>query len=155
MGETFREDLYYRLNVIRINVPPLRERRGDIPVLTLHFLSKFAALNKKNIIGISPDAMEVLESYLWPGNVREPRISWKGRLSCADADKITMGDLPKEICTAPPLPHVENLQYKDAKEAWLAAFEKNYLTSLLNGTSGNISLQHKMQGLTERQYTGL
>ena len=67
-----------------------------------------------------------------------------------DADKITMGDLPKEICTAPPLPHVENLQYKDAKEAWLAAFEKNYLTSLLNGTSGNISRAAQNAGIDRK-----
>lgn len=150
LGKTFREDLYYRLNVIQINVPPMRERRGDIPVLTLHFVSKFAALNKKNITGISPDAMEVLESYLWPGNVRELQNIMERAVILCDADKITMGDLPKEICTAPPLPPVENLQYKDAKEAWLAAFERNYLTSLLNGTSGNISRAAQKAGIDRK-----
>lgn len=150
LGETFREDLYYRLNVIQINVPPLRERRGDIPVLTSHFAGKFAALNKKNITGISPDAMEVLESYLWPGNVRELQNIMERAVVLCDADKITMGDLPKEICTAPPLPPVENLQYKDAKEAWLAAFERNYLTSLLNGTSGNISRAAQKAGIDRK-----
>jgi two-component system response regulator AtoC len=68
---TFREDLFYRLNVIHIVVPPLRERRDDIPDLVSHFLSQFTALNRSPITSVSPDAMKALKEYSWPGNVRE------------------------------------------------------------------------------------
>ncbi|HEY7511793.1 MAG TPA: sigma-54 dependent transcriptional regulator [Vicinamibacteria bacterium] len=68
---TFREDLYYRLNVIEIHVPPLRDRPGDIPVLAHHFLKKYADLNRKSVRGISDDALALLLRHAWPGNVRE------------------------------------------------------------------------------------
>ncbi len=68
---SFREDLYYRLNVIPIHMPPLRERREDIPVLAAHFLAKASASTKKNVTKISEEAMERLQAYDWPGNVRE------------------------------------------------------------------------------------
>ena len=68
---SFREDLYYRLNVIEINIPPLRERPGDIPLLAQHFLSKYAAANGKEIEGLSDEIMALLLSHPWPGNVRE------------------------------------------------------------------------------------
>jgi two-component system response regulator HydG len=67
----FREDLYYRLNVINLDLPPLRERRGDIPLLAQHFLDQFNRRNAKEIRGFSPQGMDVLVRYLWPGNVRE------------------------------------------------------------------------------------
>jgi len=67
----FRNDLYFRLNVIPIQLPPLRQRKGDVPLLANYFLAKFNHALKKRIRGISPDAMEVLESYPWPGNIRE------------------------------------------------------------------------------------
>jgi two-component system response regulator PilR (NtrC family) len=70
-GGTFREDLYYRLNVITVDLPPLRDRPGDVPVLARHFLSKCAEDNEKEIEGISSEAMELLLDYRWPGNVRE------------------------------------------------------------------------------------
>jgi two-component system response regulator HydG len=68
---TFREDLYYRLKVVEVNLPPLRERRGDIPLLTQHFLAKFRLQYNKNIQDVSPDFMELLLNHAWPGNVRE------------------------------------------------------------------------------------
>jgi DNA-binding NtrC family response regulator len=70
---TFREDLYYRLNVVHIEVPPLRERRGDIPVLWKHFLFMFASAHRLPVPEVTPDAMQRLASYDWPGNVRELR----------------------------------------------------------------------------------
>jgi DNA-binding NtrC family response regulator len=150
LEKIFREDLYYRLNVIHISVPPLRERRGDIPVLALHFMDRFAVLNKKDIKSISPDAMEVLERYSWPGNVRELQNIMERAVVLCNADKITIEDLPKEVCMAPPPLPVENLLYKGAKEAWLAAFERNYLTSLLKGTSGNISRAAQKAGIDRK-----
>ena len=67
----FREDLYYRINVVPISVPPLRERGGDIPLLVEHFLRLYCASNKKPAKQVQPDMMEILENYPWPGNVRE------------------------------------------------------------------------------------
>ncbi|MCB1051600.1 MAG: sigma-54-dependent Fis family transcriptional regulator, partial [Acidobacteria bacterium] len=67
----FREDLYYRLNVIEIRLPPLRERMGDLPLLVDHFLRKFEAANQKKIEVVEPSFMEILELYAWPGNIRE------------------------------------------------------------------------------------
>ncbi|MCI0468616.1 MAG: sigma-54 dependent transcriptional regulator, partial [Nitrospirae bacterium] len=86
--KTFREDLYYRLNVITINVPPLRERAGDIPILALHFLVKFAASNRKNIKGISPNAMEMLEGYSWHGNIRQLQNVIERAVVLCDDEKI-------------------------------------------------------------------
>jgi two-component system response regulator HydG len=68
---TFREDLFYRLNVVLIQMPPLRERKGDIPLLVQHFLERYNARLRKNILGVSPEAMDLLARHDWPGNVRE------------------------------------------------------------------------------------
>lgn len=138
--KTFREDLFYRLNVISLKVPPLRERAGDIPVLASHFLHKFAEVNNKKVTGISAEAMEVLENYSWPGNVRELQNIIERAVVLSDSDRITVGDLPRELSLAPPLPSsADPLEYREAKERWLAAFERTYLRTLLKVTSGNIS----------------
>lgn len=138
--KTFREDLFYRLNVIHIKVPPLRERTGDIPVVASHFLSKFAELNNKNVTGISSDAMEVLENYSWPGNVRELQNVIERAVVLSDSDRINITDLPREIYMVPSLPtSTDNLEYREAKEMWLSAFERTYLKTLLKITAGNIS----------------
>lgn len=68
----FREDLFYRLNVVTVKVPPLRERQDDIPILAQHFLQKYAEKNRKKVKGLTPLAMDMLLKYNWPGNVREP-----------------------------------------------------------------------------------
>ncbi len=150
LEKTFREDLYYRLNVIHLNVPPLRERKGDIPVLALHFLNKFAAANRKNITSISAEAMEILENHTWHGNVRELQNIMERAVVLSDGNRIDIKDLPKEIYMMPsPIP-TDNLPYKEAKEAWLATFERNYLTSLLKGTSGNISHAAKEAGIDRK-----
>lgn len=67
----FRQDLFYRLNVVSLRLPALRERREDIPPLAMHFLKKFAKKNEKNVKGFTPGAMDILVKYAWPGNVRE------------------------------------------------------------------------------------
>lgn len=91
----FRSDLYFRLNVIPIEIPPLRERKGDIPLLSKHFLCKFNKMFGKSIKGISPEAMEVLESYPWPGNVRElENLMERLVVLGADEQQISEEDLP-------------------------------------------------------------
>ncbi|HEX6215208.1 MAG TPA: sigma-54 dependent transcriptional regulator [Vicinamibacterales bacterium] len=94
---TFREDLYYRLNVIQINVPPLRERREDIPELVTHFLNKFVVANRSPITGVSPDAMKALVAYSWPGNVRELENLIERMVVAVQHDTIELHDLPSEV----------------------------------------------------------
>jgi two-component system response regulator PilR (NtrC family) len=99
-GGRFRQDLYYRLNVIRIEVPPLRERRGDIRPLAEHFLARCAAEQGKQIRGLSPDALRVLEGYGFPGNVRELENVIERAVALATGQTIGLGDLPHEVSGA-------------------------------------------------------
>ena len=94
---TFREDLYYRLNVIQIQVPPLRERREDIQELVTHFLSKFVTANRSPITGVSADAMKALVAYSWPGNVRELENLIERMVVAVQHDTIELQDLPSEV----------------------------------------------------------
>ncbi len=94
---TFREDLYYRLKVIPIQIPPLRERRGDIPLLVHHFLEQMNKAKKKKIRGISKEAMQILEAYDWPGNVRELENVIERMVILAESDYLTVEDLPERI----------------------------------------------------------
>ena len=94
---TFREDLYYRLNVIQINVPSLRERREDIPELVTHFLQRFVAANRSPITAVSPDAMKALGAYSWPGNVRELENLIERMVVAVQHDIIELQDLPSEV----------------------------------------------------------
>jgi transcriptional regulator with PAS, ATPase and Fis domain len=91
---TFREDLFYRLNVIPIYLPPLRERKDDISKLVSHFISKFNYLHKKRIVEVTPQAMEVLIHYNWPGNIRELENVIEHAFVIEMSDKITPSSLP-------------------------------------------------------------
>jgi DNA-binding NtrC family response regulator len=93
----FREDLYYRLSVIHTQVPPLRRRKGDIPALCEHFLSKLSRQVARRIVGFSPDAMEMLVAYPWPGNVRELKNAVERAIVLGDGQHIQVADLPPNI----------------------------------------------------------
>jgi len=93
----FREDLYYRINVIQIRMPPLRDHMEDVPLLVTHFLKRMCQETGKNIKGISPEAEEILESYNWPGNVRELENTIERAVSLARGEVITPHDLPQKI----------------------------------------------------------
>ncbi len=95
--KSFREDLYYRLNVLTINIPPLRRREGDVALLTRVFLEKFAASLNKRHLRLSREAMAALEAYHWPGNVRELENCIERLANVAQADSIEIGDLPQDI----------------------------------------------------------
>jgi transcriptional regulator with PAS, ATPase and Fis domain len=95
----FRDDLYYRLNVIHIVVPPLRDRREDIPALVDHFLSRYITANRSSISSVAPLAMKALSEYSWPGNVRELENVIERLLVTAPADVVTARDLPVELQT--------------------------------------------------------
>src|SRR5262249_10428544 len=100
----FREDLYYRLKVITINVPPLRERREDVRTLAEHFLRLYAAKNNRRLDGFTDEALRRLEGYSWPGNVRELENVIERGVVLARANQIDLPDLPEEIAGATPLP---------------------------------------------------
>jgi len=94
---TFREDLYYRLNVIPIFVPPLRERKDDIPLLASHFLQKLTQEKRKEVTGISPEVMEILLGHSWPGNVRELENVVEHAIIVSKKEKILLKDLPQYL----------------------------------------------------------
>ena len=93
----FREDLYYRLNVIPLHIPPLRERREDIPLLIQHFVEKFNRLKHRKITGFSPDVIELLQEYPWPGNVRELENLVERMAILKSVGKVTVRDLPQKL----------------------------------------------------------
>ncbi|MCK4508400.1 MAG: sigma-54-dependent Fis family transcriptional regulator [Desulfuromonadales bacterium] len=96
-SDNFREDLYYRLNVIPIRLPPLRERREDIPLLTRHFLRKICTDMRRPMMEITPEAVRALETYKWPGNVREMENVIERTIALTDNDIIDIQDLPSQI----------------------------------------------------------
>ncbi|MCX7957995.1 MAG: sigma-54 dependent transcriptional regulator [Deltaproteobacteria bacterium] len=136
----FREDLYYRLNVIEIRLPPLRERREDIIILAHHFLKKFSERQKKEIKGFSPDAMAALENYKWPGNIRELENAIERSVVLCQKNIITISDLPPVITKTEAENNIAqiNESYSAARKRALTAFEINYFSELLKQTGGNI-----------------
>jgi two-component system, NtrC family, response regulator HydG len=93
----FREDLYYRLNVISVNIPPLRDRRDDIPLLVEHFLQVYREKNGKSVVGCSKRALELLATYPWPGNVRELENAIERAVVLTRGNAISEDDLPREV----------------------------------------------------------
>ena len=98
----FREDLFYRLNVVPIALAPLRERSDDIPALLDFFVSRFNERLGKGITGIEPDALEALTRHAWPGNIRELENIVERAVLFADTAQITLADLPPEVCKGAP-----------------------------------------------------
>lgn len=151
----FREDLYYRLNVIHFELPPLKDRRQDIPVLSLYFLNKYARVNQKEIHGISPEAMQALMTHDFPGNVRElENTIERGVIFCA-GNQLELKDLFLESEPGPlPLDSdndVFGLSFKEAKDKMTDFFHRRYIQTLLQKSGGNISRAAEMAGI-QRQY---
>ena len=128
----FREDLYYRLNVIEINMPALRERSDDIPVLIKHYLDVFAKEAGKNLKDIDYEAMQALLAYDWPGNIRELRNTMERAVVLADGDLITIHDLPDKFRTL----DVEGVSTSSLRQA-LDNFEREYIKRSLTENKGS------------------
>lgn len=151
----FREDLYYRLNVIHFNLPSLLERKEDIPLLSHHFLNKYARQHQKQIQQISPDAMNALLSMDFPGNVRElENIIERGVIFCM-TDRLTVDDLFLENVPPSLFPElgsaVSRLSFREAKDNMIRRFHEQYIRSLLHESQGNISRAAELAGI-QRQY---
>ncbi|MFO7460373.1 MAG: sigma-54 dependent transcriptional regulator [Desulfatiglandales bacterium] len=151
----FREDLFYRLNVIQIEMPSLKERRQDIPLLSYHFLRKYARANQKDIPEISPEAMQALFSRDYPGNVRElENIIERGVIFCA-SKTLTLKDLHLDAEGESIFPNLTEetatLSFKDAKDKMISLFHRQYIMSLLQHSGGNISKAAEAAGI-QRQY---
>jgi DNA-binding NtrC family response regulator len=130
-----RQDLFYRLNIISLALPPLRERLEDIPLLAHHFLEKYATEFGKPSASFSPDALPLLISHSWPGNVRELEHVIERALALCDGTVIKDSDLA--LSFSHPARPQESLQEAKARE--IAQFEKNYVQGLLRACSGNIT----------------
>jgi len=151
----FREDLFYRLNVIRFHLPPLRERREDIPVLARHFLEKYSRRNHKKIENISPEVMSMLMARKWPGNVRElENVIERGVILC-QSDRIKLEDIMPQTTETSLLPYFSDqilkLPFKEAKEIIIRAFHQQYIQAMLQQNKGNISKAAEQAGV-QRQY---
>lgn len=167
----FREDLYYRLKVIEIKLPPLRERTGDVPVLVRFFLDKISRRMRRQLVEISPEAIEPLEKYGWPGNVRELENVIERCIVLCDHDCIELEDIPREIrravefgldaeAVSGAFPAVANggpgegatgrqlLEFREARDV----FEKDYLVRALAAAKGNVSEASRLTGLSRRHF---
>ncbi|RMF58451.1 MAG: sigma-54-dependent Fis family transcriptional regulator, partial [Calditrichaeota bacterium] len=149
-----REDLYYRLNVISIHLPPLRERKEDIPLLCEHFIQKYAKASPKTIRGISQEALEKIEGYNWPGNVRELENVIERAITLATDEWIEVRDLPEKVTAADgKLQQIDvDLPLKEAREKLLAQFEREYLRQMLRRYNGNVSRAASHSGVDRRTF---
>lgn len=140
----FREDLFYRLNVVAVDLPPLRQRKGDIPLLVNHFLARYAAENDKAVGEISKEALELLTRYAYPGNVRELQNIVERAVVMARGAVVTCADLPAEVQKAAPAPAADTLP------AQVEELEKKAIAQALERAGGVQSRAAELLGLTER-----
>jgi len=146
MGGRFREDLYYRLNVIPITIPPLRDRRDDIPLLAKHFLELHATANSKALRGFSEEVMQIFLDFDWPGNVRELQNVVEHAVILAKGDMITELDLPQSLKETSPRTHADIASLKDT--------ERNLILKVLQDTEGNKYQAAKRLGITRSTLYG-
>jgi DNA-binding NtrC family response regulator len=135
---TFREDLFFRINVIQVPLPPLRARGGDVLVLAQHFLQRIAARANKQILGFSPEAAQKLMAYAWPGNVRELENSVERAVALASFDKIAVSDLPEKVRTYRST-HIVLASDDPTELVTLDEMERRYVTRVYESVRGNKS----------------
>jgi two-component system response regulator AtoC len=147
---TFREDLYYRLNVVRIELPPLRDRRNDIPLLAQAFMREAARENDKRVREITPDAMERLINYNWPGNVRELRSAIERAVVLSRTDKISTRDLPPEVRGEPSSASAPKGQVLAQGDITVKEAEKQLIIRALKEAEGSRTEAAKKLGMSRR-----
>jgi transcriptional regulator with PAS, ATPase and Fis domain len=140
---TFRQDLFYRVNVVTIQLPALRQRAEDIPALAYHFLRRYSHEHGKTVVGISDDAMTLLQTYSWPGNIRELENIIERAVALSNQGLLTPEDLPGEVRdgarsrTIPFEPSGAWTGFDDLPS--LEEVKKRYILHVLDSTQGNIS----------------
>jgi two-component system, NtrC family, response regulator GlrR len=150
----FRDDLFYRLNVISVYLPPLRERKGDIPLLAEHFLQKYAEQLHKRLTGFGAGVRSVLENYPWPGNIRQLENTINHAVAVAQHSVIHLSDL--NLTTSHEHEFVPSPKsFKADKAKLIADFERRYLTELLAAHGGNISQAAHAAHKDRRSFWGL
>ena len=153
----FREDFYYRISTFRIDLPPLRDRADDIPVIARHLLTKFAGRSNRAVPEFSNEALGCLVRYDWPGNVRELNNALEHAATLCGSGRIETDDLPAFV-TAQGIPRAKNtlsaavgttstLPYIAARDQTMEEFEKRYLTDLMTITGGNLSEASRRSGI--------
>ncbi|MBI2467474.1 MAG: sigma 54-interacting transcriptional regulator, partial [Candidatus Rokubacteria bacterium] len=146
----FRLDLYYRLHVVSVTLPPLRERPGDVPALARHFLERYRREVKRELTGLSPEALACLRRYPWPGNVRELENAIERAVVLAEGTELTLRDLPAEIREA----GCEGGLLRERPRSFHAAveeFKRGLIVSTLRRTGGNRTQAARLLGL-QRTY---
>lgn len=145
----FREDLYYRLDVIDIHMPPLKERPGDIALLVSRFINEFSKANDSGVTGIDAKAMKALEDYPWPGNVRQLRNTIEKMVVLSGGGKLTIDDVPVEIATHAATALQEQTNVLAAGQT-LADSEKAIVLATLEKENGNVTATAKTLGMPRR-----
>ena len=140
---TFRQDLYYRINIISLTIPPLRDRKEDIPLLAHQFLRQYTALNNKSIADFSSAVFQAFYAYSWPGNIRELENTVERSVVLSQGGEITVEDLPIEIAQHVQQSKSAPSDIKEAKEA----LERQLIVEALNKHNNNITLASKELGM--------
>jgi len=149
---TFRRDLFYRLSVMPVRVPSLRERAGDIPILARHFLEASARRSKKAVRAIAPTAMQALCRYAWPGNVRELENVIERAVIVAKSDTIT--DVEPFLTGAGARPRVDvGLPFREAKARVVEEFERAYITGVLDREGGKLTAAAKHADMDPKNFS--
>jgi DNA-binding NtrC family response regulator len=152
-----RQDLLYRLNVVPVRLPPLRQRREDIPALANHFLRRYGQEYDRGNLRFSAESLRVLSDYHWPGNVRElQNVTERITSMCLPGQEVTPEDLPEELMmrptngNRPTIAYSADLPFHDAKNDAITLFEKEYLRDLLRRHGGNISQAARTAGIDRK-----
>ncbi len=146
----FREDLFYRINVISITIPPLKERKSDIPILIRHFIDKYSKENRKEISGISKEAQNILMRYHFPGNIRELENIIERAVVLARENTVLTSDLPSEMNITNEKIILDPHNFSDNYTEKIAAFEMAMILEALEIKHGNQSQAAKLIGISER-----
>src|SRR5437899_6087384 len=148
----FRQDLFYRFNTFTIDLPPLRERTEDIPVLAYHFLRKAEAKVNKKVDRVAPEALDVMKRYSWPGNLRELENSIERAVVLASGRQVEVSHLPFHVQEIGPMGITSEESFVQAKERLVALFEREAVIRFLTEARGNISAAAKRAGITRRNF---
>lgn len=146
----FRQDLYYRLNVVAIRLPPLRERVEDIPLLARHFLQRYTQESGKSITAISDKAMELLSAYRWPGNIRELENAIEQAVALSYQSILTPEDLPETVRDLTVAESFQNGQFFFTDTPTLEEVKKRYVLHVLKHNQGNVSRSARVLNIDRR-----